>query len=105
MNAAPDHITKNKVSAILFLKAPVIGSVKTRLASQIGDEAALDIYKYFILKTLEMLGQAGYPVRAYFFPPEEIELTQKLIGKYTQMFPQKGELGHKNSKAKPLTPI
>jgi rSAM/selenodomain-associated transferase 1 len=41
----------NKALVIVFVKSPVLGTVKTRLAHKIGDLAALEIYKALITKT------------------------------------------------------
>lgn len=36
---------------IIFIKNPILGKVKTRLAATIGDEQALDVYKQLLSKT------------------------------------------------------
>jgi hypothetical protein len=40
---------------ILFARAPVAGRVKTRLAPALGEEAALDLHKAFVLDMLDKL--------------------------------------------------
>jgi uncharacterized protein len=42
----------NQTAIIIFVRNPVLGKVKTRLARDIGDHKALNIYKQLLLKTL-----------------------------------------------------
>ena len=39
---------------IIFARPPVLGKVKTRLAQNIGEQAALDIYNYLLQHTLDI---------------------------------------------------
>lgn len=43
--------TMNSNALIIFIKNPVLGKVKTRLAKGIGDEAALEVYKELLAIT------------------------------------------------------
>ena len=45
---------------IIFVKNPVLGKVKTRLARDIGPEKALDIYKKLLIKTHDQTCQGAY---------------------------------------------
>jgi uncharacterized protein len=74
----------------VFLKAPVKGFVKTRLASVIGDDAALKIYIRFVKHTFDLLSQTRYPVQVYFYPTHEIKKILKLMGDTIPLTPQKG---------------
>jgi len=89
-----------KQVVLLFMKAPIRGQVKTRLAGLIGDEAALDLYKHFIFDILTTVEQTGYAVRVFFFPPEgKTALSDSLPHQYYLM-PQHGEdLGAKMENA------
>jgi uncharacterized protein len=40
---------------IVFLRWPEFGRVKTRLASKVGEEQALEIYKFLVVKTFDLL--------------------------------------------------
>ena len=51
---------------LLFIKAPMQGRVKSRLAGAIGEEAALDLYRSFILDTIDMLERTGCAFRIWF---------------------------------------
>lgn len=42
---------KNKPALILFIKNPVLGRVKTRLAQKLGDEQALAVYRLLLQRT------------------------------------------------------
>ena len=42
---------------LLFVKHPVRGKVKTRLAAELGEETALELYKNFVLDMLSNIQQ------------------------------------------------
>jgi uncharacterized protein len=48
-------LEKTKNALIIFIKNPVKGKVKTRLAETVGDEKALEIYQALLQKTLEIV--------------------------------------------------
>jgi rSAM/selenodomain-associated transferase 1 len=63
---------------LIFLKAPELGRVKTRLAAEIGDEAALDAYRRLVARQMAAL-PAGWRVEVQFTPATaEAEMTQWL---------------------------
>ncbi len=89
-----------KQVVLLFMKAPIRGQVKTRLAVDIGEEAALDLYKHFIFDILATVEQAGYAVRVFFFPPEGKAALSDLLPHQHYLVPQQGEdLGAKMKNA------
>lgn len=53
----------------LFLKAPRLGAVKSRLAASLGEAAAAAIYRRLAERQLRAL-PAGWPVAVHFDPPE-----------------------------------
>ncbi|WP_445735402.1 TIGR04282 family arsenosugar biosynthesis glycosyltransferase [Mariniflexile sp.] len=65
------HFPTSKKAIIIFTRTPELGTCKTRLAKTVGDEAALDIYK-FLLKHTAM---ATEPINAdkYVFYSEKIK--------------------------------
>jgi rSAM/selenodomain-associated transferase 1 len=70
-----------KSIVLLFIKAPFKGRVKSRLASAVGEEAALELYKNFILDIIDALSTSGYPFRICFYPPDaEKAVTTWLVG-------------------------
>ena len=53
---------RNSTALILFLKAPVIGKVKTRLAKTIGEEKALKVYLRLLEHTFDVVKNSKMPV-------------------------------------------
>ena len=51
---------------IIFLKKPIKGKVKTRLAREVGDERALDIYLKLIGKMKEAVSALPYDVHLFY---------------------------------------
>ena len=49
---------------LVFLRAPVLGKVKTRLAATLGKERALVIYKRLLQHTIELLDSLRWPMFA-----------------------------------------
>lgn len=47
-------LQKNKNLLLIFTRNPELGKAKTRLAKSVGDETALDIYKFLLQKTKEV---------------------------------------------------
>lgn len=48
------YFPTSKKALIIFTKNPELGKVKTRLAKTVGDESALNIYKFLIQHTMEI---------------------------------------------------
>ena len=53
----------------IFLKAPVAGQVKTRIARDAGDEKALEIYQRLVTRQMAALPE-GWPVEIHFTPAQ-----------------------------------
>lgn len=51
---------------IIFIKNPVLGKVKTRLAATIGDQRALEIYQQLLEYTLNMVKKVDAEVNLFF---------------------------------------
>lgn len=84
---------------IVFLRAPRIGNVKTRLAASIGDEAALAAYKRIAEELLKNLnGLSDVQIR---FSPDDAETEIRgWIGDCFEFSPQgKGDLGERLQRA------
>jgi rSAM/selenodomain-associated transferase 1 len=75
---------------ILFIKAPLPGNVKSRLAAGIGEEAALGLYRVLVLDAVEMLGGTPYPVHVYYAPADQREAVTSLLGMDRVLRPQTG---------------
>lgn len=54
------------MSLIIFIKNPALGKVKTRLATTLGDEAALDIYHKLSERTREVALAIDFPRFLYY---------------------------------------
>jgi uncharacterized protein len=85
---------------LLFIKAPVKGRVKSRLAAAIGEEAALEIYKDFVTTVLETLKAGRYPFRIAVYPREALESVRHWLGHDLDYLPQTGkDLGERMKNA------
>jgi len=83
---------------IYFIKAPLLGKVKTRLAKSIGDENARMFYEYFVQRLLSRQPQNCDIFIAY----DDGGLTCKLptyLENRTLFLQAKGDLGHKMHEA------
>lgn len=56
--------SKNRI--IIFTRNPEIGKVKTRLAKTIGDQSALEIYKYLLVHTEKTIRNLDYNKAVYY---------------------------------------
>ncbi|AYV57126.1 TIGR04282 family arsenosugar biosynthesis glycosyltransferase [Leptospira kmetyi] len=56
----------SKEALILFLRNPVAGQVKTRLAQILGNEAALAVYEQLVELTQKQVNVLDLPIRLYF---------------------------------------
>ncbi len=86
-------------TALIFLKTPRPGFVKTRLAKDLGNEAACQIYRHLAEKTLSQI-PCDWPCHIYFTPSDaELEI-RDWLGKKPQYHPQsEGDLGLRLSTA------
>ena len=55
---------------LIFVKLPEKGSVKTRLAKDLGHGFVQTLYRNFVLDLLETLAKVKWPIIIYFHPPE-----------------------------------
>lgn len=87
-------------AVLLFVKAPVKGRVKTRLAAQLGDDAALKLYRGFVLDILDTIGKSGHPCRICFHPPDAGDAVAGWLGRHRRYLPQEGsDLGARMANA------
>jgi len=83
-----------KNALIYFIKAPLLGKVKTRLAKSIGDEMACMVYEQCVKKLLANKPQNGDIFIAYDQGDTQCELPPYLEN-YSLFLQSKGDLGHK----------
>jgi len=82
-----------RTSAALMLKAPLPGFVKTRLAAEIGDEEAANIYKRMAERQLDEI-PSDWAVMAHYTPFESLDLMREWLGTGLEFRPQvEGDLG------------
>ena len=85
---------------LIFVKEPVPGKVKTRLASELDPEAACDIYRACIELTLRRLEPLRKQTVLCIDPPEAVERIQAWVGAGWAMRPQRGRtLGERLAEA------
>jgi uncharacterized protein len=95
-----DALIPDKRCVLLFVKCPVKGMVKSRLAKDIDEDLVLSLYKHFVLDLLKTLGTTGYPLRICFFPPDAFGKVSAWLGKGYSYLPQKGkDLGERMKNA------
>lgn len=82
-------------TVLFFLKAPRPGFVKTRLAADLGDEAAAEVYRKLAADSLAQIPPT-WPVRVHYAPAEAEEEMRQWLGDRPEYLPQPdGDLGHR----------
>src|SRR5574337_1737342 len=85
---------------LLFMKAPAGGRVKSRLAADLGEDAAAEIYRNFVLASVSMLEAAGGPFRICFYPRDaEAHVVGWLGPGYRYMAQEGNDLGERMENA------
>ncbi|MGH7526920.1 MAG: TIGR04282 family arsenosugar biosynthesis glycosyltransferase [Gemmatimonadales bacterium] len=78
----------------VFLKAPRLGTVKTRLAAQIGDRHALRLYRVMAARTLAAVRESGFGAAVWFTPADAAAEMRFWLGEAWELRPQaSGDLG------------
>lgn len=85
-----------KNAIIVFVKNPVLGKVKTRLADSIGDEAALKVYKHLLAYTRSVIDQIDANI--FIFHSDFISKAEEWK-KYKNELQVEGDLGLRMEKA------
>ncbi|HBH97104.1 MAG TPA: hypothetical protein DDX89_04845 [Candidatus Omnitrophica bacterium] len=75
---------------LIFLKDPVPGQVKTRLAKAVGSQAACDIYRACVELTLERMMRFRQEAVLCVDPPEALLRTRAWVGADWRLQPQRG---------------
>ncbi len=80
---------------VAFAKAPRPGRVKTRLARELGDEAASDLYRRMGRRVLDQLRGGRYRLQVAFDPPDAADEVSEWLGTHqVEYAPQpRGTLG------------
>jgi glycosyltransferase A (GT-A) superfamily protein (DUF2064 family) len=78
----------------VFLKAPRLGTVKTRLAAEIGERHALRLYRVLAARTLTAVRAAGLEAIIWYSPPDARTEMEFWLGDAWELRPQvTGDLG------------
>lgn len=81
-------------SVAVFLKAPRLGTVKTRLAAEVGNRHALRLYRVLAARTLEAVHQTGLDAAVWYSPPDATAEMRFWLGDAWPLRPQaSGDLG------------
>jgi uncharacterized protein len=78
----------------VFLRAPRLGTVKTRLAAEIGERQALRLYRVLAQRTLAEVRAAGLEATVWFTPADAATEMRRWLGEGWDLRPQSsGDLG------------
>lgn len=75
---------------LIFVKEPVPGRVKTRLAAEIGADAAASVYRRCVERTLERLSVLREEIKLYVEPADAVDRIRQWLGSDWPMLPQRG---------------
>ncbi len=75
---------------LLFVKAPLPGTVKTRLSDRLAPEAILALYKGFVTDLLATLQTTGHDIRIFYDPPDKKDVLVDWLGSGLFLYPQTG---------------
>lgn len=78
---------------LVFVRAPELGRVKTRLAAALGEEAALRIYRRLAEHTVREAREVGGELRIHFTPPERGAEVRDWLSEATYLPQAAGDLG------------
>lgn len=90
---SPQTVVPVSPTILFFLKAPRPGLVKTRLAVDLGDEAACEVYRQLAADSLAQIPE-GWPVRVHYAPADAEDEMRRWLGDRPTYLPQpEGDLG------------
>ena len=76
---------------LLFVKNPERGKVKSRLATTIGDDSAVSVYKNIVDRMLSTLKQGTFPLYICFSPKNAQKPVKNWLGREYRYIPQNGK--------------
>jgi rSAM/selenodomain-associated transferase 1 len=76
---------------VMFVKSPTTGQAKTRLAAEIGEDAAVRLYRCFVEDLISMVEKLDTSLRICFYPPETKSLFLQWLGEQHGYIPQTGD--------------
>ncbi|MCK5421851.1 MAG: TIGR04282 family arsenosugar biosynthesis glycosyltransferase [Deltaproteobacteria bacterium] len=75
---------------LFFVKYPQKGQVKKRLAVELGEDVAVELYRNFAQDSLSTLERCGVQIVVCFYPPDSEYKFVKWLGTYFRYLPQRG---------------
>lgn len=87
MNPKPLH---HRRLAIVFVKAPKIGRVKTRLTKHLDERSVLKLYKSFAADVIEAVKQRADQLKICYYPAKEESLIKEWLGNAFEYEAQSG---------------
>lgn len=98
MTDPPTRATRRAV--LVFVRAPVAGTVKTRLARSVGDETALRLYRRLGETAVRAALETGAAVRVHHTPDDAASLVRGWLGERVTLLGQDtGDLGDRMARA------
>ncbi len=84
--------TSSLTSVILLARAPRLGRVKTRLAADVGDQRALEIYRRLGSRVVNQIAPVA-SITVWFDPPDALDEMRAWLGDCTYRPQPEGDLG------------
>ena len=84
-------IKLNDRCLLFFVKYPEKGKVKSRLATVIGDDSAVSLYKNLVAQMLSTLKEGTFPLYICFFPKNAQKPVKNWLGREYHYIPQNGK--------------
>ncbi len=96
MDGAAGQSTTNDACLLVFARYPTKGTVKKRLAADIGESLTVELYRSFVLDLLSTIEQLAVPLRICFHPHNSGEAFAAWLGTKYRFVPQEGrDLGER----------
>ncbi|MFW6053120.1 MAG: TIGR04282 family arsenosugar biosynthesis glycosyltransferase [Desulfosalsimonas sp.] len=76
---------------IIFVKAPVPGAVKTRLAEDLGVYPSVRLYRAFVADLFAAINRMNINLRIFYHPGKHLRLMREWLGENAPLFVQQGE--------------
>ena len=91
-----NYVGRTQRRVLLFIRAPELGRVKTRLGKMMDAATVLGLYRCFVQDTFETLTTGGYDIIVFFTPPHKGLAVQAWLGDTVLVQAQTGKtLGDK----------
>lgn len=95
-----EHENRNQRRVLLFVRAPELGRVKTRLEKELDEVTILDLYRCFVEDIIKTLTTGGCDITVYFAPSHKESAVREWLGPTIHIQAQTGRsLGEKMSNA------